>query len=300
MDVYNDIKKCFIDREFISSRILLKFIKQKIHEYSLEDYIDTVKISNNCESSFNTEKNYLNLNPNEILYESKNKKIPNIMDIINKKEKKTGIINNPNCVNIYNLYASRHELEHVIQQKIAYNVFFKTDENNHFNTWKLLLIIKDLITSYYDNIYFKDYFYNKYHDYLFLEYSSNIESYLETIYLVNSFNISDVKDILVLFNNIVAKNLIYLYRDIENNKKLSTPSKNALKLNKHLLKLLKESNIKITTTNLSIYKGIDTPKYQLDRLRLGLSINSTTYNYINKVAASKTKTLNLFDDIRSF
>ena len=42
---------------------------------------------------------------------------------------------------------------------------------------------------------------------------------------------------------IIAKNLLYLYRDIENKRKLSTPSINFIKLHKHIRKLLKNRNI---------------------------------------------------------
>lgn len=299
MNIYKNIKQHFIENRLFSNETLLEFIKQKIYEDSLEDYISSVEISANCESGFNMKNNSLTINPNEILYDTADKRIPNIINIISRREKRTGLISNPNSVNIYNLCSVRHELEHALQEKMLIDDVTEISNDNCFNVWKLLLIEKDLITSNCDETYFHNYFYNKYHDYFFLEYSANIESYLETLYLVNVFNISDIKDILVLFNNIVAKNLLFLYRDIENTRNLSTPSKNALKMHRHILGLLKKGNIKIEPANFDVYKGIDTPKEQIDRLKLGLSISSKVMNHINNVATNKDKTLNLFDDIRN-
>lgn len=299
MNVYKNIEQHFIENRLFSNETLLEFIKQKIYEDSLEDYISNVEISANCESGFNMKNNSFAINQNEILYDVADKRIPNLTNMISRKEKRTGIINNPNSVNIYNLCNVRHELEHVLQEKMLIGDVTEINNDNCFNVWKLLLIEKDSITSAYDETYFNEYFYTKHHDYFFLEYSANIESYLETLYLVNAFHISDIKDILVLFNNIVARNLLFLYRDIENTRNLSTPSKNALKIHRHILGLLKRDNIKIEPANFDIYKGIDTPKEQIDRLRLGLSISSKTMNHINNVAINKDKTLNLFDDIRN-
>lgn len=96
---------------------------------------------------------------------------------------------------------------------------------------------------------------------------------------------------------IIAKNLLYLYRDIENKRKLSTPSINFIKLHKHIRKLLKNRNIDNSENFFDEYEGIEKPSSQIERLKLGFQISKDTYEYLTLVSKEKHKTLNLFNDI---
>ena len=96
---------------------------------------------------------------------------------------------------------------------------------------------------------------------------------------------------------LIAKNLLYLYRDIENKRKFGTPSTNFIKLHNHIRKLLQERNIYNSESFLNIYKGIEKPSKEIDRLKLGFQISKDTYKYLTLVSKEKHKTLNLFNDI---
>ena len=48
---------------------------------------------------------------------------------------------------------------------------------------------------------------------------------------------------------------------------------------------------------LNIYKGIEKPSKEIDRLKLGFQISKDTYKYLTLVSKEKHKTLNLFNDI---
>ncbi len=289
MNIYERINYYLENNKFIPSEFLLDYLERRIDEEELENYIDNVSMDTSRDNGYNPGTNEININPNEILFDNIDKKMPDINWLLQKKEKKSSKIKTPNAVNIYNLMCINHELAHAMQKK---SITFGP------NDLKKAFTINDVLITMYDICYFKSFYYKKYHDYFYKEYDANINSYLEIIYLLNSYNLKSTTDLIIKSNEIIAKHLIYLYSDLDDKKKRTTPVRNMRKLYKHIIDVALKHNIDLTKGY--DYKDYDfsKPENELDRLRLGISISNDTYNYIKNVSIKKEKTLNLFDDIK--
>lgn len=286
--IYKEIG-CYLSfNKLFSNDMLFDYIEKRINEEELDEYVNEILFDSESENYYISEKKVLCINPYEILCDAKNNNKPDSMNLISKYERDNCIVFNYNSVNIYNLFAINHEINHIIQNKIEESF----DEHNI----KKLLLLKDLIISNMDVVHFNEKYYNKYHDYFFHEYNANIDAYLETVHLLNSYNIDNIKEILIRFNQIIASHILYSYSDICNNEKLSTPINNILKLYNHILDKIKDKEI--NTCDLSLYKDCKIPKNNIDRLRIGFSLDNNVIKYLEDVKEYNVKTLNLFDKIK--
>lgn len=294
MNVYDKLKAFFRKNIFFDEDIYGEYILRKIDEEELLGIIKTINLNDDCFCGFNIENATLNFNRYEIFTYTKNQ-LRNT--IFSSNDIKKGIIKVPNELNYFNLFEINHELEHAKQLKTILN-----DDNydDLYYFWYLELLKKDIFTYYYDEKHQNGELYSKFHDYFYSEYSADIESEIEVLALINSFNNKNLNKMLYKINLMIARRLLDLYTDIDERDKYSTPFSNSIKLYKAMLQIMKFKNYDhFKTIPLSELKKIDKPKYELDRLRLGLSISSKTMNHINNVATNKDKTLNLYNDIRN-
>ena len=295
-----EIKKCILNKDYITDEMYIDYIINEVINRDLIEYIKEVEFDDDKICSFNNEEKLITINTNEILYENGMKGIPDLANIINKREQKTGKLKDKNNYNLYNFFIINHEIEHANQVKLLNRLNPKEHLNEPYIFWRFLLLIKEVLLENNSIIYLKDMPYKVYHDYYISEYDANINSYINTLNFFNSLDIKEINKNIEKFNMIIAKNLLYLYRDIENKRKLSTPSKNFIKLHNHVKKLLKSKNIYNPENFFDIYKGIEKPSSQIERLKLGFQISKDTYDYLTLVSKEKHKTLNLFNDIMNF
>lgn len=292
-----EIKKCILNKDYITDEMYIDYIINEVINRDLIEYIKEVEFDDDKICSFNNEEKLITINPNEILYENGMKGIPDLANIINKREQKTGKLKDKNNYNLYNFFIINHEIEHANQVKLLNRLNPKEHLNEPYIFWRFLLLIKEVLLENNSIIYLKDMPYKVYHDYYISEYDANINSYINTLNFFNSLDIKEINKNIEKFNMIIAKNLLYLYRDIENKRKLSTPSKNFIKLHNHVRRLLESRNIYNPENFFDIYRGIEKPSLQIERLKLGFQISKDTYKYLTLVSKEKHKTLNLFNDI---
>lgn len=293
----DEIKKCILNKDYITDEMYIDYIINEVINRDLIEYIKEVEFDDNKICSFNNEEKLITINPNEILYENGMKGIPDLANIINKREQKTGKLKDKNNYNLYNFFIINHEIEHANQVKLLNRLNPKEHLNEPYIFWRFLLLIKEVLLENNSIIYLKDMPYKVYHDYYISEYDANINSYINTLNFFNSLDIKEINKNIEKFNMIIAKNLLYLYRDIENKRKLSTPSKNFIKLHNHVRRLLESRNIYNPENFFDIYRGIEKPSLQIERLKLGFQISKNIYEYLTLVSKEKHKTLNLFNDI---
>ena len=291
-----EIKKCILNKDYITNEMYIDYIISEVINRDLIEYIKEVEFDDKiCE--FNNQEKLITINPNEILYENGIKGIPDLVNVISRKEQRTGKLKDKNNYNLYNYFIINHEIEHANQVKLLNRLNPKEHLNEPYVIWRYLLLLKDILLENNSIIYFNDMPYNTYHDYYISEYDANINSYINTLNFINSLDLKEINKNIGKFNMIIAKNLLYLYRDIENKRKFSPPSKNFIKLHNHIRKLLKNRNIYNPENFFDIYKGIEKPSSQIERLKLGFQISKDTYKYLTLVSKEKHKTLNLFNDI---
>ena len=286
--IYKDMGCYLASDKIFSNDMLFDYIEKRIYEEELDEYVNEILFDSESENYYISEKKVLCINPYEILCDAKNNNKPDSMNLISKYERDNCLVFSYNNVNVFNLFAINHEINHIIQNKIE-------EETNDFS-FKKLLLLKDLITSNMDITYYNEKYYKKYNDYFFHEYNANIDAYLETVHLLNSYKVDNINDILIRFNQIIASHILYCYSDICNKEKTSTPIYNLLKLYNHLLNKINDEEI--NTCDLSLYKDCDIPKENLERLRLGLPISKKSLKYLEDVSNYNVKTLNLFDNIK--
>lgn len=292
-----EIKKCILNKDYITDEMYIDYIINEVINRDLIEYIKEVEFDDDKQCTFNYEEKLITINPNEILYENANKDMPSLEHIITKKEQKTGRLKDLDKVNLYNFFVINHEIEHANQIKLLNTLDPDEHLDDLYTIWRYLLLIKDVLLENNSIIYFNDMPYNNYHDYYISEYDANINSYINTLNFLNNLDIKEIETNIKGFNMLIAKNLLYLYRDIENKRKFGTPSTNFIKLHNHIRKLLQERNIYNSESFLNIYKGIEKPSKEIDRLKLGFQISKDTYEYLTLVSKEKHKTLNLFNDI---
>ena len=292
-----EIKKCILNKDYIIDEMYIDYIINEVINRDLIEYIKEVEFDDDKQCTFNYEEKLITINPNEILYENANKDMPSLEHIITKKEQKTGRLKDLNKANLYNFFVINHEIEHANQIKLLNTLDPDEHLDDLYTIWRYLLLIKDVLLENNSIIYFNDMPYNNYHDYYISEYDANINSYINTLNFLNNLDIKEIETNIKGFNMLIAKNLLYLYRDIENKRKFGTPSTNFIKLHNHIRKLLQERNIYNSESFLNIYKGIEKPSKEIDRLKLGFQISKDTYKYLTLVSKEKHKTLNLFNDI---
>ena len=292
-----EIKKCILNKDYITDEMYIDYIINEVINRDLIEYIKEVEFDDDKQCTFNYDEKLITINPNEILYENANKDMPSLEHIITKKEQKTGRLKDLNKVNLYNFFVINHEIEHANQIKLLNTLDPDEHLDDLYTIWRYLLLIKDVLLENNSIIYFNDMPYNNYHDYYISEYDANINSYINTLNFLNNLDIKEIETNIKGFNMLIAKNLLYLYRDIENKRKFGTPSTNFIKLHNHIRKLLQERNIYNSESFLNIYKGIEKPSKEIDRLKLGFQISKDTYKYLTLVSKEKHKTLNLFNDI---
>lgn len=285
------IKYIIKNNNYLLPDDLLRFIETIFSNSNLKQYISDIVIDSNIESSY-TNYGEFSINPNELWYlTGKKYNTRNESRLITNREKKYNYSKNPNRVNLFNIFVIYHEFRHVYQLNALSNI------DKSINDWYTGLLYKDLITGEIDNK-INQIFYKSYHDYFFSEYDANINGYINTLNLFNSFDISELNKLIKLFNKMIATNLIYLYRDMNDTKKVSTPNLNMLKLYRSLYRIINEGEkeLLISVNNL---KSIDKPKEEIKRLELGFSLKKETMKYIYNISKGKDKTLNLFDDIKN-
>lgn len=292
-----EIKKCILNKDYITNEMYIDYIISEVINRDLIEYIKEVEFDNDKICEFNNQEKLITINPNEILYENGIKGIPDLANIINKREQKTGKLKDKNNYNLYNFFIINHEIEHANQVKLLNRLNPKEHLNEPYIFWRFLLLIKEVLLENNSIIYLKDMPYKVYHDYYISEYDANINSYINTLNFLNNLDLREINKNIEKFNTIIAKNLLYLYRDIENKRKLSTPSKNFIKLHNHVRRLLESKNIYNPENFFDIYRGIEKPSLQIERLKLGFQISKDTYEYLTLVSKEKHKTLNLFNDI---
>ena len=292
-----EIKKCILNKDYITDEMYIDYIINEVINRDLIEYIKEVEFDDDKICEFNNQEKLITINPNEILYENGIKGIPDLVNVISRKEQRTGKLKDKNNYNLYNYFVINHEIEHASQVKLLNTLDPDEHLNEPYVIWRYLLLLKDILLENNSIIYFNDMPYNTYHDYYISEYDANINSYINALNFINSLDLKEINKNIEKFNMIIAKNLLYLYRDIENKRKLSTPSKNFIKLHNHVKKLLKSKNIYNPENFFDIYKGIEKPSSQIERLKLGFQISKDTYKYLTLVSKEKHKTLNLFNDI---
>lgn len=292
-----EIKKCILNKDYITNEMYIDYIISEVINRDLIEYIKEVEFDDDKICEFNNQEKLITINPNEILYENGIKGIPDLVNVISRKEQRTGKLKDKNNYNLYNYFIINHEIEHANQVKLLNRLNPKEHLNEPYIFWRFLLLIKKVLLENNSIIYLKDMPYKVYHDYYISEYDANINSYINTLNFFNSLDIKEINKNIEKFNMIIAKNLLYLYRDIENKRKLSTPSKNFIKLHNHVRRLLESRNIYNPENFFDIYRGIEKPSLQIERLKLGFQISKDTYEYLTLVSKEKHKTLNLFNDI---
>lgn len=292
-----EIKKCILNKDYITNEMYIDYIISEVINRDLIEYIKEVEFDDDKICEFNNQEKLITINPNEILYENGMKGIPDLANIINKREQKTGKLKDKNNYNLYNFFIINHEIEHANQVKLLNRLNPKEHLNEPYIFWRFLLLIKEVLLENNSIIYLKDMPYKVYHDYYISEYDANINSYINTLNFLNNLDLREINKNIEKFNTIIAKNLLYLYRDIENKRKLSTPSKNFIKLHNHVRRLLESKKIYNPENFFDIYRGIEKPSLQIERLKLGFQISKDTYEYLTLVSKEKHKTLNLFNDI---
>ena len=292
-----EIKKCILNKDYITDEMYIDYIINEVINRDLIEYIKEVEFDDDKICEFNNQEKLITINPNEILYENGIKGIPDLVNVISRKEQRTGKLKDKNNYNLYNYFVINHEIEHASQVKLLNTLDPDEHLNEPYVIWRYLLLLKDILLENNSIIYFNDMPYNTYHDYYISEYDANINSYINTLNFINSLDLKKINKNIGKFNMIIAKNLLYLYRDIENKRKFSPPSKNFIKLHNHIRKLLKNRNIYNPENFFDIYKGIEKPSSQIERLKLVFQISKDTYKYLTLVSKEKHKTLNLFNDI---
>jgi len=292
-----EIKKCILNKDYITDEMYIDYIINEVINRDLIEYIKEVEFDDDKICEFNNQEKLITINPNEILYENGIKGIPDLVNVISRKEQRTGKLKDKNNYNLYNYFVINHEIEHASQVKLLNTLDPDEHLNEPYVIWRYLLLLKDILLENNSIIYFNDMPYNTYHDYYISEYDANINSYINTLNFINSLDLKEINKNIEKFNMIIAKNLLYLYRDIENKRKFSPPSKNFIKLHNNIRKLLKNRNIYNPENFFDIYKGIEKPSSQIERLKLGFQISKDTYKYLTLVSKEKHKTLNLFNDI---
>ena len=292
-----EIKKCILNKDYITDEMYIDYIISEVINRDLIEYIKEVEYDDDKICEFNNQEKLITINPNEILYENGIKGIPDLANVISRKEQRTGKLKDKNNYNLYNYFIINHEIEHANQVKLLNRLNPKEHLNEPYIFWRFLLLIKEVLLENNSIIYLKDMPYKVYHDYYISEYDANINSYINTLNFLNNLDLREINTNIEKFNTIIAKNLLYLYRDIENKRKLSTPSKNFIKLHNHVRRLLESRNIYNPENFFDIYRGIEKPSLQIERLKLGFQISKDTYEYLTLVSKEKHKTLNLFNDI---
>ena len=292
-----EIKKCILNKDYITDEMYIDYIINEVINRDLIEYIKEVEFDDDKICEFNNQEKLITINPNEILYENGIKGIPDLVNVISRKEQRTGKLKDKNNYNLYNYFVINHEIAHANQVKLLNRLNPKEHLNEPYIFWRFLLLIKEVLLENNSIIYLKDMPYKVYHDYYISEYDANINSYINTLNFLNNLDLREINTNIEKFNTIIAKNLLYLYRDIENKRKLSTPSKNFIKLHNHVRRLLESRNIYNPENFFDIYRGIEKPSLQIERLKLGFQISKDTYEYLTLVSKEKHKTLNLFNDI---
>lgn len=292
-----EIKKCILNKDYITDEMYIDYIISEVINRDLIEYIKEVEFDDDKICEFNNQEKLITINPNEILYENGIKGIPDLVNVISRKEQRTGKLKDKNNYNLYNYFIINHEIEYANQVKLLNRLNPKEHLNEPYIFWRFLLLIKEVLLENNSIIYLKDMPYKVYHDYYISEYDANINSYINTLNFLNNLDLREINTNIEKFNTIIAKNLLYLYRDIENKRKLSTPSKNFIKLHNHVRRLLESRNIYNPENFFDIYRGIEKPSLQIERLKLGFQISKDTYEYLTLVSKEKHKTLNLFNDI---
>lgn len=292
-----EIKKCILNKDYITDEMYIDYIISEVINRDLIEYIKEVEFDDDKICEFNNQEKLITINPNEILYENGIKGIPDLVNVISRKEQRTGKLKDKNNYNLYNYFIINNEIEHANQVKLLNRLNPKEHLNEPYIFWRFLLLIKEVLLENNSIIYLKDMPYKVYHDYYISEYDANINSYINTLNFLNNLDLREINTNIEKFNTIIAKNLLYLYRDIENKRKLSTPSKNFIKLHNHVRRLLESRNIYNPENFFDIYRGIEKPSLQIERLKLGFQISKDTYEYLTLVSKEKHKTLNLFNDI---
>lgn len=298
-EVFNEIKDKLTQRKLIDEYLLCKYIYEIISMEDIEDYISNASITHNKDSLYNMSTLDLSICINDILYKRENEKIPDSQDMISKTQMRTKRVRDINNINIYNIISVHHEISHAMQNSLFDLTACPFEKLDDFSKWRLALIEKNMQIGFASTRIYNGFYYDEYHDYFFGEYDADINAYLQTLRFFELLDIKEINKNIQVLNALIARQILYLYKDINNKKKRSSFNLNFLYLYNLIMKIAKEKGIEVPHEDYSVYRGIPKPEDQLDRLRLGFSINKDTYEYLDMVAKNRHKTLNLFDDIRN-
>lgn len=298
-EVFNEIKDKLTQRKLIDEYLLCKYIYEIISMEDIEDYISNASITHNKDSLYNMSTLDLSICIDDILYKRENEKIPDSQDMISKTQMRTKRVRDINNINIYNIISVHHEISHAMQNSLFDLTPYEFEELDDFSKWRLALIEKNMQIGFASNRIYNGFYYDEYHDYFFGEYDADINAYLQTLRFFELLDVKEINKNIQVLNALIARQILYLYRDINNMKKRSSFNLNFLYLYNLIMKIAKEKGIEVPHEDYSVYRGIPKPEDQLDRLRLGFSLSKDTYEYLDMVAKNRHKTLNLFDDIKN-
>lgn len=291
------IRQKLENNDYIFSDTLSEFIVNLIKERNFECYVSEILFDPTKHSEFNFGDGLITINLDEIWYGTKGKeniRTYNEEKLIDAKDRKNHSCSDPNKVNIYNIQSIYHELRHVYQLDKLIKLYLN---DGKFNNWYDALLYKNSLLAVFDSDLGNS-FYIKYHNYFFDEYDANINAYIDTLKLLNGFELQNLKKVIEYYNRLIAMNIFMLYKDIDYEKKDSTPSLNMLKLYKHLYNII-GYKYKDEFFSLDDLKEVCKPTEQFERLCLGFSLSNKVLTHIYNVSKGKDKTLNLFDDIKN-
>lgn len=275
------IKEKIKNEELLYGADLENFCAKLVKDKNLSSIVEYILFKGQGDTGFSSKDKMITINLNDLWYSVKGKlnvRTYNEQALISNKERKNNYCKKPNNVNIYNIATFYHELRHAYQ----YDILIKLLEYGNISNLYEAILYKNLLTSVFCNELgepYSSFIYNKYHNFFFDEYDANINGYMETINLFNSFDLPSLKKLLQLYNKLIAMNLHMLYKDIKNTSVESFPALNMIKLYNALYKI-NGAEFEDEFLSFDNVAKMDMPNNQIDRLRLGLKLDEKTSKYI--------------------
>ena len=91
-----EIKKCILNKDYITDEMYIDYIINEVINRDLIEYIKEVEFDDDKICEFNNQEKLITINPNEILYENGIKGIPDLVNVISRKEQRTGKLKDKN------------------------------------------------------------------------------------------------------------------------------------------------------------------------------------------------------------
>ena len=140
-----EIKKCILNKDYITDEMYIDYIINEVINRDLIEYIKEVEFDDDKICEFNNQEKLITINPNEILYENGIKGIPDLVNVISRKEQRTGKLKDKNNYNLYNYFVINHEIEHASQVKLLNTLDPDEHLNEPYVIWRYLLLLKDIL-----------------------------------------------------------------------------------------------------------------------------------------------------------